>query len=243
MKSPIRLFLVLILVLQFSCSHSPEQQAQDLLEKSIQAHGGQEAWEDISVLKFRKWTRLLDESGNIESELDQYLEFRFQPYFEGKITWEKDSIQHVISWDGAKIRYRMGENEVQNEDFLAAKKKDFDAAFYTVAQPWKLLDQGGKLIYEGKKVLENGKEVESIRVDYGPDSDTWWYFFDPVTFLMVGNEVQLKDHRSLVYDLSEENVGGLKLHGERESWRVDEKGQRLFLRAEYKYSEYQIEKQ
>ncbi|OYX13881.1 MAG: hypothetical protein B7Z16_15160 [Algoriphagus sp. 32-45-6] len=60
---------------------------------------------------------------------------------------------------------------------------------------------------------------------------------------MVGNEVQLKDHRSLVYDLSEENVGGLKLHGKRESWRVNDKGERLFLRAEYRYSEYHIEKQ
>jgi hypothetical protein len=59
---------------------------------------------------------------------------------------------------------------------------------------------------------------------------------------MVGNEVQLKDHRSLVYDLSEEEVSGLKLNGTRESWRVNEKGERLFLRAEYRYSEYQIEK-
>ena len=137
----------------------------------------------------------------------------------------------------------MGGNDVQNEGFLAAKKKDFDAAFYTVAQPWKLMDKGGKLIYEGKKTLENGSEVESIRVDYGPDSDTWWYFFDPVNFLMVGNEVQLKDHRSLVYDLSEEEVNGFKLHGTRESWRINDKGERLFLRAEYRYSEYQIEKQ
>ena len=79
-------------------------------------------------------------------------------------------------------------------------------------------------------------------MDYGSDSDTWWYFFDPETFLMVGNEVQLKDHRSLVYDLSGEEVNGLNLHGTRESWRVNEKGERLFLRAAYRYSQYQIEK-
>ncbi|MFN3761463.1 MAG: hypothetical protein ACK4SF_19795 [Algoriphagus aquaeductus] len=243
MKLFLRTLLLLTLAFQFACTKSPEQQAQDLLEKSIEAHGGQEGWENLSQLKFRKWTRLLDENGNIESELNQWHEFRSQPFFEGKITWEKDSIEHVISWDGAIIRYQMGANEVQNEGFLAAKKKDFDAAFYTVAQPWKLMDKGGKLIYEGKRTLENGAEVESIRVDYGQDSDTWWYFFDPVTFLMVGNEVQLKDHRSLVYDLSGEDVEGLKLHGTRESWRVNEKGDRLFLRAEYKYSEYQVEKQ
>jgi hypothetical protein len=243
MKPFLRLLILLSFLTQFSCTKSPEQQAQDLLDKSIKAHGGQEAWENLSQLKFRKWTRLLDENGNVESELDQWHEFRFQPFFEGKISWEKDSIEHVISWDGAKIRYQMGGNDVQNEGFLASKKKDFDAAFYTVAQPWKLMDKGGKLIYEGKRTLENGAEVESIRVDYGPDSDTWWYFFHPVTSLMVGNEVQLKDHRSLVYDISEEEVQGLKLHGTRESWRVNEKGERLFLRAEYRYSDYQVEKQ
>ena len=242
MNPSLRLLLILSLALQIACTKSPEQQAQNLLEKSIKAHGGQEAWENISQLKFRKWSKLLDENGNVESELDQWHEFRFKPFFEGKITWEKDSLKHEIHWDGAKIRYRMGENEVQNESFLAAKKKDFDAAFYTVAQPWKLMDKGGKLIYEGKRTLENGTEVESIRVDYGSDSDTWWYFFDPETFLMVGNEVQLKDHRSLVYDLSGEEVNGLNLHGTRESWRVNEKGERLFLRAAYRYSQYQIEK-
>lgn len=234
-------YLLLILLTLVSCQPNPEKQALELLEKSIKAHGGEEVWENLSQLKFRKWTRLLNETGQVESELDQWHEFRFKPYFEGKITWEKDSIRHVLSWDGAKIRYFMGENEILNEGFLATKKKDFDAAFYTAAQPWKLLDKGGVLFYEGMKTLENGKEVESIRVDYGEDTDTWWYFFDPVTFLMVGNEVKLKDHRSLVYDLSEEEVNGLKFHGKRESWRVNEQGERLFLRAEYVYSGYEVE--
>lgn len=233
--------LAIILVsIGFGCTPSPEKEAENLLEKSIKAHGGKDAWEDISELKFRKWTRLWDENGNIESELDQWHEFRFKPYFEGKITWEKDSVKHVISYDGANLSYFMSGNEVKNEGFLASKKKDFDAAFYTVAQPWKLMDGGGVLKYEGKRTLENGMTVESILVDYGPESDTWWYYFDPETFLMKGNEVQLKDHRSLVYDLSEENIEGLKLHGQRESWRINEKGERLFLRAEYLYSEYQI---
>jgi hypothetical protein len=104
-----------------------------------------------------------------------------------------------------------------------------------------LLDEEAKLIFEGQKTLESGELVEVIRVDYGPDSDVWWYFFDQETAEMVGNEIQLKDHRSLVYNLSVEEVEGLKLHGKRESYRVNEQGEKLFLRAEYRYSDYEIE--
>ncbi len=233
------LFFVIFLAWT-ACTPSPEEEALDLLDKSIEAHGGKEGWESLKEIKFQKWTRMLDAEGNVESELDQSHAFRFSPRFEGTINWTKDSISHSMTWDGAVFRYQMGVNEILNADFLASKKKDFDAAFYTVAQPWKLLDKGGKLIYEGKKALENGTEVESIRVDYGPDSDTWWYFFDPATYMMVGNEVQLKDHRSLVYDLATEQGGQLFFHGKRESWRVDDFGKRLFLRAEYRYSNFEL---
>jgi hypothetical protein len=241
MKSIIRLLLLLGIVIPFSCAKSPEDQATALLEKSMEAHGGAEKWSKLSSLKFRKWTRLLREDGTVESESDQWHEFRFDPYFEGKISWVKDSVAHVAAWDGSRMSYFMGENEVKNEGFLTSKKKDFDAAFYTVAQPWKLLDEEAKLIYEGQKTLESGELVEVIRVDYGPDSDVWWYYFDPETAEMVGNEIQLKDHRSLVYNGSVEEVNGLKLHGKRESYRVNDQGEKLFLRAEYRYSEYEIE--
>lgn len=239
--SPIFRYLVFLgLVLQFSCGNSPEKQARELVEKSIAAHGGAEKWSEISSLKFRKMTRLFHEDGSVESELDQWHEFRFKPFFEGKITWTKDSIPHVSTWDGTQMQYFMGGNEVKNDGFLASKKKDFDAAFYAVSQPWKLLDEEVKLIYEGQKTLESGKSVDVIRVDYGPDSDIWWYYFDPETAEMIGNEIQLKDHRSLVYNLGIEEVEGLKFHGKRESFRVNEQGEKLFLRAEYLYSEYQI---
>ena len=177
----------------------------------------------------------------MESESDQWHEFRFDPYFEGKISWVKDSVAHVAAWDGSRMSYFMGGNEIKNEGFLEGKKKDFDAAFYAVAQPWKLHDEGAALRYEGQKTLENGNLVAVIRVDYGPDTDQWWYYFDPETFEMVANEVQLKDHRSLVYNLQSEAKAGFKLHGKRESFRVNEEGKKLFLRAEYRYSDYEIQ--
>jgi hypothetical protein len=164
-----------------------------------------------------------------------------KPFFEGKITWIKDSVEHVSMWDGSKMSYFMGGNEIQNSGFLASKKSDFDAAFYAVAQPWKLLDEGASLIYEGQKKLENGVLAEVVRVDYGQDSDIWWYYFDPLTFLLLGNEVQLKDHRSLIYTTTYHEAEGLIMHGERVSYRVNEKGEKLYLRASYRYSDFEVE--
>ncbi len=232
--------LIALLIFGFGCAKSPEKQAQEILEKSMEAHGGSEKWEKVTSLKFRKWTRLLTDSGSVESELEQLLEFRMKPFFEGKITWTKDSVEHISIWDGSQIKYFMGGNEIQNADFLKTKKADFDAAFYAVAQPWKLLDDGTNLSYDGQKTLENGQLAEVIKVDYGPESDKWWYYFDPVSFQLIGNEVQLKDHRSLIYTLTNEQAGDLVLHGKRVSHRVNEKGEKLYTRAEYLYSEYVI---
>lgn len=231
---------IFLLIVCFGCAKSPEKQAQNLLEKSIEAHGGSDKWEKVSSIKFKKWTRMLTDSGKVESEVDQVLEFRLKPYFEGKITWIKDSVEHVSSWDGSKLRYTMGGNEIQNPDFLKSKKADFDAAFYAVAQPWKLLDEGAEMVYEGQKKLENGQLAEVIKVNYGLESDIWWYYFDPISYQLIGNEVQLKDHRSLIYTESYEKAGELIFHGKRVSYRVNENGEKIYTRAEYLYSDYVV---
>ena len=233
-------FSILILLV-FGCAKNPEKEAKEILQKSMEAHGGAAKWEDLKSLKFKKWTQLLTDSGTVENDLSQELEFRMKPFFEGKITWTKDSVQHVSIWDGSKMSYFLGGNEVQNSGFLDSKKSDFDAAFYAVAQPWKLLDEEAFLIYEGQKKLENGVLVEVVRVDYGPESDIWWYYFDPLTFLLLGNEVQLKDHRSLIYTTTNEQADALIMHGERVSYRVNEKGEKLYLRASYRYSDFEVE--
>jgi hypothetical protein len=231
---------ILFVILLTGCTPSPEKQAVELLQKSIKAHESSNSWGNLKAIKFRKWTRLLNENGEVESETEQLNEFRLVPFFEGKISWEVDSIAHVSTWNGIMMRYTMGGNEVKNSNFLAQKKKDLDAAFYALAQPWKLLDEGPRLSYEGQQRLKNGTLAEVIAVDYGVEADQWWYYFDPNTFLMIGNEVQLKDHRSLIYNLSYDDSSGMLMHGKRESYRVNDSGKRLYIRAEYRYSAYEL---
>lgn len=227
-------------LLIFACTPSPEKQAQELIEKSIEAHQLSKKWEDVSNIRFKKLTRLLDENGAIESESEQWVEFRLKPYFESKLTWTKDSILHVANFNGSRTSYQMGENTIHNEGFLKAKRAEIDAAFFAFAQPWNLTDENANLAYQGQKTLEDGKAVESIRVDYGPDSDVWWFYIDPVSTKIVANELHAKDHKSLIENLSFDQSTGLELAKERKSYRIDEAGSKLFLRAEYMYSDYQV---
>jgi hypothetical protein len=235
------LFLwILACGLVFSCSENPEKQGRELVDRSILAHGGEDAWREISILKFNKRTRILREDGTVESEQNQQMEYRLKPNFEGKITWSKDSMEHVSTWDGAKMRYFMGENEVENPGFLTSKKRDFDAEFYAVAQPWKLLDNGIIPVYEGQKTLENGRLVDVLKIAQGTEADVRYYYFDPQSAIMVGNVVQMKNQKLLTYHLGYLDLEGMKVQGQSDRWQVDEKGEKLFLRAEYIYSDYQI---
>ncbi|MDR7131374.1 hypothetical protein J2X69_003738 [Algoriphagus sp. 4150] len=224
----------------FSCTPSPEKQAEELIEKSIKAHELSKKWKDVASVKFKRSTRILDENGTVESESEHWLEFRLKPYYEGKMSWEKDSVLHVANFNGSKMSYQMGENTIQNEGFLKAKKSEINAAYFAFAQPWNLMDENTWLSYEGQKTLEDGKKAESVRVDFGVNSDVRWFYFDQVSDQILANELHTKDHKALIENTSYDDSTGLLLPKVQKSYRTDDTGKKLFLRAEYLYSDYQV---
>lgn len=239
MKSKI-LFSFLLLLLIFSCSPSPEKQAQELVEKSIEAHQLSKKWEDVASIKFKKLSRLRDENGAVESESEQWVEFRLKPYFEAKLTWTKDSILHVVNFNGSKTNYQMGENSIQNEGFLKAKRSEIDAAFFAFAQPWSMLDDNTSVIYEGQKTLENGRIVDSILRIKGVVSDSSWVYIDSSSIQVVGMELHSNLHKNLIETISYDDSTGLLFPKKQENYKLDETGKSLFLQAEYLYSDYQV---
>lgn len=234
-------WICLLFMLSFSsCMPKEEREAISLLKKSIAAHGGQETWEGLKGIQFSKSTQLYLEDGTLEQDLIQRIDFRFNPVYSGTMQWVKDSVEHKLSFDGEKISYQMAGNPIQNPDFLQAKKKELDAALYVVGMPWMLLkDEEVKLSYQGIQESQLGN-VEVIEVDYGPDADRWWYYFNPKTHLMVGNEVQLKDHRSLVENLDYSQVEDFLFYGGRKSYRLDSTGAKTYLRASYQYDNFKL---
>jgi hypothetical protein len=236
-------YVLLVMPLVLSCSTGRDKEAINLIEKSIEAHGGLKAWDDLQVFSMEKESWLYFEDGEVESHTLQYNEFRLKPYFEAKMSWEKDSISHKLIFDGIRTQYWMGENQIQNEGFLQSKKKDIDAAYYVMTKPFDLLDENKNLTYQGQIKLPDGKEVETVQVIDGnpddPKTDIWWYYFDPETFRIIAYKVKTSDHFSLVYNGDWANINGILFPANRESYRIDSLGNHQYLRAVYAYGNYQ----
>ena len=222
----------------FSCTPSSEKQAQELVEKSIEAHQLSKNWEDVTNIKFKRVIRSLKESGAVESESEQWVEFRLKPYFEAKLTWTKDSILHVVNFNGSKTSYQMGENSIQNDGFLKAKKAEIDAAYFAFAQPWNLLDENTDLSYEGRKTLEDGNSVESIRISFMSRLDENWIYIDSVSAKVVALEQHSAGKKRLIETISYDESTGLLLAKQQKNYMIEGKTQ--FLQAEYLYSDYQV---
>jgi hypothetical protein len=233
------LYTSAILLFFTSCK---EDKAIRIINNAIDAHGGIELWQNIQSLSVQKETWLFFENGVVENHLIQKIEFKHKPFFEGKITWEKDSILHQVVFDGLKTRYWMGQNEIQNTGFLLSKKNDFDAAYYVMTKPFDLLKEGKNLEYLGIINLQDGREVEAIQVIDGnpdnPEVDIWWYYFDVKSFLIIGYKVKTQDHYSMVYNKEWDRSSGILFPKRRESYRVDSLGNHLYLRAKYEFREY-----
>lgn len=231
-----------LLLFVLSCSPGRDKEAISLIEKSIEAHGDQKAWDRLQGFSMEKESRLYFQDGQIESHSLQQNEFRLKPYFEARMSWEKDSITHKVIFDGIRTQYLMGENEIQNEGFLRSKKKDIDAAYYVMTKPFDLFDFGKNLTYLGLSKLPDGRDVETVQVIDGdpddPNTDIWWYYFDRETFRIVAYKAKTSDHFSMVYNLEWDDATGILFPAKRESYRVDSLGNHLYLRAEYAYRNY-----
>ncbi|MCH6201417.1 hypothetical protein MMU07_17680 [Aquiflexum sp. LQ15W] len=245
MKFSLSNFFIYSSILFVCCSSCNENRAVTIIKKSIATHGGADTWNSLESFSLEKETWLFFEDGTLETHSIQNIEFRKQPFFEAYMSWVKDSITHKIIFDGARTRYWMGENEIQNEGFLANKKKDVDAAYYVLTKPFDLLQQGKNLKYLGITKLADGSEVETIQVIDGdpkdPSVDIWWYFFDRESFRIIGYRVKTNDHFSMVYNQDWDNSTGILFPQKRESYRVDSLGNHLYLRAKYDFREYSKE--
>ena len=219
--------------------------ALEVVEKGIEMAGTMEKWKNITSLQYTKKSRLLLENGDVESDVTQRHHYVYRPDKSVRISWAvgKDSFL-IVHTDSTSQKFK-------NDSLIdqgASVKSTVNSATYVLGMPFKLLDKGTILAYDGLKSFNKKDTVHAVNATYSPEQhknhstqDEWWYHFDKNTGAFVGSMVYHAPTYALIENLSMSTEKGLTFPKHRKSYRCDADGNKVFLRAEFWYSDYSIE--
>lgn len=225
-----------------------DKKVKSLLEKTFKKTGGLENWSSKKSIKFKKYFALFDSLGNTEMSVYQIHEYNYSKGEEINIKWLKGIKKHLLQSKNGKIKKTI-DGKIDSSAKPISLKNTILSSTFVVNIPFNLLDEGIVFEHEGIDTLNDGAVVEVLRADFNPEAhnnhstkDTWWYYFDKEEHHLVGYMVKHADHMSYVKNLSFTEVDGFTFPVKRKSWRVNKNREILYLRAEYEYSDYKIEK-
>ena len=227
-----------------SDASSKELTALDVVENAIHVAGTNEKWKKIASLSYTKQSKLLLENGEIESEVTQRHDYQLRPEKSIKITWvvEKDSFL-VTHNDSISQKFKNGILIDEGETVKAS----VNSSLYVIGMPFKLLDKGTVLSYEGLQTLNAADTIHTINATYDTKKhhnhstqDEWWYHFDKNSGAFLSSMVYHEPTYALIENTVTTRQDGLTFPAERKSYRCDASGKKLFLRAEFWYTDYDV---
>lgn len=251
--------LVLIICISgslfISCKFSKEEEkieeypkkitALEIVENSINWAGTIEKWKNIASLEYTKKTRLLLENGQIESEVTQRHHYVLRPHKSIKVSWVVNKDSFLIVHNDLISQKFKNDSIIEQGDTV---KSAVNSSLYVVGMPFKLLDTGTILTYERPKFPNTADTVHTVKATYEPKKhqnhstkDEWWYHFDKNNGALVSSMVYHKPTYALIENVSVIEKEGLIFPERRKSYRCNEFGKKLFLRAEFWYEDYSIE--
>ncbi|WP_035085428.1 DUF6503 family protein [Aquimarina latercula] len=238
MLKVIKVFLIIPVILLSLQSCKNELNPKEIILKSLEAHGGLEKWKSVKEISYKKTTILYDSLGAIEKKIIQTHKNTFSPKFRAEMVWVENTVQKKVVFEDDKISVYF-DNVIQGDSDLKEKYyKSVIAAHYVIWQPYKLLDEEVILSYVGIDTIDS-KEVYIVKVTYfnddGSSANTWWYYFDVLTYKLVGNMVHHGTTYSYIVNTKYEDKTGLSLNAERKSYMTDSLRNPRFLRADYSY--------
>lgn len=226
-------------------AHITDQKARALIQTSIEQAGGLDKWQSIHRLRYTKDFELFREDSSVEKSYRQVHDYRFDADYLSILSIENGDTIHTWLEEGVYHRTRNGETVEADQQSL---EKAMNTSTYVVGMPFKLVDPGAQISYLGEKTLAGGQKVEAIEVAYDAEAhanhsstDVWRYYFDPADGRILANWVDAGDHYSLVENQTTVREQGILFNRDRESYRVDSLGNKLWLRASYRYDNYQID--
>ena len=227
----------------FSCQKT-ELTANQILKKSLKAHGGLELWQKIDTLSFTKRTILYNQDGVKEKEIIQHQSFYGGIPLHGKISslgTEKSSISVINGVYTNSIR----DSLIPITDHeIKAINNSFKSAYYVISQPFNLKESDALLVYKKDTIL-NGEKTFVVDVSYREDENTerpdqWTYFFNAKTFLVVAAKVFHSPTISFIKNTKFNAKTPFVFNSERVSIFMNKDGTEDYVRAAYFYSNYKV---
>lgn len=241
------LYLFVIMLLLAACqsstsvekeydSHIQDSKVKTILQQAIAKAGGWTHWAHKEGVAFKKYFALYDSLGNTEQAVWQDHVYTYQPQQTVTIRWEKANEQHRMVFQKEGVQ-KFVNNQLDTTANPTSLRNSVLAATFVAELPFRLLDASATLTYAGKTTIEDSIAVETIRATYegSINPDVWHIYFDAKDYKMVGYTVQHLDHISYVINESYTEIGGFLYPHKRKSYRVNEAGDKLYLRAAYEY--------
>jgi hypothetical protein len=227
----------------FSCQKT-ELTANQILLKSLEAHGGLELWKKIDTLSFTKKTILYNQEGVKEKEITQHQSFYGGIPLHGKISslgTEKSSISVINGVYTKSIRDSLVSI---TDDEIKAINNSFKSAYYVISQPFNLKESNALLFYKKDTILD-GEKTFVVDVSYREDENTrtpdqWTYFFNAKTFLVVAAKVFHSPTISFIKNTKFNTKTPFVFNSERVSVFMNKDGTEDYTRAAYFYSNYKV---
>ena len=239
LKAATTIFIINLLV---SCQKKIT--VDDILSKSIKAHGGIELWQKIDTLSFTKKTILYNRKGLKEKEITQRQSFYGGNFINGKITTvgtDKSSISII----GDVYSKRVGDTLISiSNNEMKSITNAFKSAYYVISQPFNLMESGALLSYKKDTIL-NDEKTFVVDVFYEEDQNTntpdqWTYFFNAKTFLVVAAKVFHSPTISFIKNTKFNTKAPFVFNSERVSIFMNKDGTEDYIRAAYFYSNYKV---
>lgn len=224
-----------------------EAPALDLIHKCIEAHGGIDKWNALSEMSYTKNFVLFDEAGMVERMVTQEHSYNLGEDKSYKISWKENQDQDQITLlyeNGNLTKTKNGKAEEVDKTSL---NNSLQSSLYVIGLPYKLLDDGPIITYEGMEKAWNGRDAHVVKAVYNSKnganlttSDIWWFLIDKENYKMIGNRITHLDHHNMIKNASWNELDGFVFYKERESRRIDENNEDLYLRATYLYENFSI---
>jgi len=224
--------------------HIEDKKARAIIQRSIEDAGGLDKWRALKSIVFKKDFFLFDSSGTVDKRFKQEHNYSFSENRISIRSQENQDILFTTLVDSVYARSKNGEELDLSQESL---RKSINSSTYVLGIPFKLIDSGADISYLGEQVLNN-RSVDVVQVSYDPakhdnhsSKNVWKFYFDTSNGRIVANWIESSDHFNIVENLEYTRVNGLLFHKHRKSYRVNEKGEKLYLRAEYRYFDYTSE--